>query len=68
MLVLLDIESIANRGSKEIARIVEGVLAERQWEHADVLKVDHPDTMVCVDEEVVPLDVGVIPHRLITKQ
>ena len=53
MLLLLDIENLSNCGSNGIVGIVEGVLEERQWERADVLKVDHPDAMVCVSEEVV---------------
>ena len=70
MLVLLDIESTADRGGEGVVSIVEGVGAERQWEHSDVLEVDHPDAIVCVNEEVVLLDVGVVyrtRHRLETE-
>ena len=60
MLVLLDIERLADGSGKGVVGIVKCVLAERQREHADVLEVDHPNATVCVDEGVVLLDVGVI--------
>ena len=62
MLVHLNIERPADGSSEGVVGIVKCVLAERQWEHADVLEVDHPNATVCVDGELVLLDVRVINH------
>jgi len=62
MLILLDIKHPANGSSEGVIGIVKSVLAERQWEHADVLEVEHPNAMVCVDKDVVLLDVRVVNH------
>jgi len=61
-LVHPDIKRPADGSSEGVVGIVKCVLAERQWEHADVLEADHPNAMVCVDGELVLLDVQVINH------